>query len=226
MVNDQNEFYHIRRQFFSDAFRDQTRAEINVCRDAWEKRQDGDAKKLLLRRACEMMLCSNMSFRGNLNSPTMTLLFTDEKKKFQYRIAHALFPMAERMRRTQVFNYDFERIFDMAQNTYHYKSKFYFVDPPYFEMEGYHADFSWDDYVRLNKTLQKIPQSDYFIITTNDHPKICDLFNWLNCRRIEITYKNNTDKTGTHRERKFECIFTPKWNLKLSKPKSSIMRYL
>ncbi|MCP1375405.1 DNA adenine methylase [Dyella lutea] len=62
----------------------------------------------------------------------------------------------------------------------------FFMDPPYWETEGYGVDFGWPEYQALASTLGTI--KGRAILTLNDHPAIRELFSAFHIERAEHTY--------------------------------------
>ena len=86
-----------------------------------------------------------------------------------------------------------DRIFKFFDNTHTcYVEPFaggaalFFMDPPYWETEGYGVDFGWDQYQALAATLATL--KGRAILTLNDHPAIRELFAKFHIERAEHTY--------------------------------------
>ena len=63
---------------------------------------------------------------------------------------------------------------------------FFFMDPPYWETEGYGVEFGWEQYERLAAVLGKLKGKA--MVTLNDHPAIRDLFSSFPIESTDITY--------------------------------------
>lgn len=62
----------------------------------------------------------------------------------------------------------------------------FFMDPPYWETEGYGVDFPWSEYESIAATLGALKGKA--IVTLNDHPAIRELFAGYRMERAEHTY--------------------------------------
>ncbi len=84
---------------------------------------------------------------------------------------------------------------------------FFFMDPPYWQTEGYGVEFGWDQYELLAKTLGSIKGKA--IVTLNDHPAIRELFKDFVIESTDIRY---TVGGGAGVERSEVVIFS--WDVK------------
>ncbi|MGA7439501.1 MAG: DNA adenine methylase [Luteibacter sp.] len=62
----------------------------------------------------------------------------------------------------------------------------FFMDPPYWETEGYGVEFPWAEYEALAACLGTLKGKA--IVTLNDHPAIRELFSGYRIERAEHTY--------------------------------------
>lgn len=62
----------------------------------------------------------------------------------------------------------------------------FFMDPPYWETEGYGVDFPWSEYEALASTFGQLKGKA--ILTLNDHPAIRDLFAGYRIERADHSY--------------------------------------
>lgn len=83
---------------------------------------------------------------------------------------------------------------------------FFFMDPPYWETEGYGVDFGWDQYEALADALAGLRGKA--IVTLNDHPDIRHLFREFQMETTDIRY---TVGGGKGAERSEVVIFS--WNV-------------
>lgn len=88
---------------------------------------------------------------------------------------------------------------------------FFFMDPPYWETEGYGAEFGWGQYEALASTLGNLKGKA--IMTLNDHPAIRDLFRDFLIESADIRY---TVGGGTGVERREVIIFS--WDVRAEPP--------
>ena len=62
----------------------------------------------------------------------------------------------------------------------------FYLDPPYWETEGYGVPFEWNEYVKLAQAMRSIKGKA--ILSINDHPKIRELFAAFQMESLDITY--------------------------------------
>ena len=62
----------------------------------------------------------------------------------------------------------------------------FFMDPPYWETEGYGVTFGWEQYEQLASMLRKLKGKA--MVTLNDHPAIRSLFAGFHIESTDITY--------------------------------------
>lgn len=84
---------------------------------------------------------------------------------------------------------------------------FFFMDPPYWETEGYGVGFGWEEYELLARTLAGLKGKA--IVTLNDHPDIRELFKDFAMESTDIRY---TVGGGAGVERSELVIFS--WDVK------------
>lgn len=63
---------------------------------------------------------------------------------------------------------------------------FFFMDPPYWETEGYGVQFGWEQYELLAATLGQLKGKA--MVTLNDHPAIRELFKAFPIESTDIVY--------------------------------------
>lgn len=167
---------------------------------------------VLVTHAIEFYFYSNMVFRGG-DARTMTYFENDprtEKNRLRYRIFRPLYWLGERMRRTQILNKDFQAVFKIVLK-YANHTRIFFIDPPYWKVDGYEYPFPWENYVILNEILQNLPHSDYFILTLNDQPEFWTLFVWC---KIEKKPTHYTTGGAGQKKDVWELMITPPWDPK------------
>jgi len=106
----------------------------------------------------------------------------------------ANFPLIEqahrRLAKVVIENKDFEKLI----RQYDRPVSFFYLDPPYYETEGYYRNvgedgFTLADHIRLRDTLLDIEGK--FLLSYNDHPFIRKLYNRPGIRIMEVSRINN-----------------------------------
>jgi DNA adenine methylase len=90
--------------------------------------------------------------------------------------------LKERLRNTYIENQSFEEIF----RRYDRPHSFYFLDPPYFETDGYQAKFGLEEQLRLRDMLNGIQGK--FLLTINDHPEVRQWYKGYNMIETQVNY--------------------------------------
>lgn len=62
----------------------------------------------------------------------------------------------------------------------------FFLDPPYWQTEGYGVDFAWREYEALADWMAKLDGKA--VLTINDHPDVRALFKGFKTERVGINY--------------------------------------
>lgn len=63
---------------------------------------------------------------------------------------------------------------------------FFYLDPPYWETEGYGVDFPWSEYQAMADMMRRIKGKA--LVSINDHPAIRELFAGLHMESLDISY--------------------------------------
>ena len=124
---------------------------------------------------------------------------------FKPRVKNLIIDLAEIQRiksnftNLKLLNDDFETVIKQSQS-----NDFIFVDPPYFregikDKDFYQKSFTFDDHIRLYKTLKSAHQRNVKWLYTNyNSPQIIDLFKEFNIQKIKATTSSAlTTKTTT-----------------------------
>ncbi len=71
-------------------------------------------------------------------------------------------------------------------NRYDRPHTLFFLDPPYWQTEGYGVEFGWPEYEHLNQLMRSV--KGQVVLTINDHPDIAKLFKGLPMQKVGIKY--------------------------------------
>jgi DNA adenine methylase len=74
----------------------------------------------------------------------------------------------------------------------------FFLDPPYWQTEGYGVPFEWPEYESLAEVLRGL--KGRAILTINDHPDVRRLFSGLPLQVVPIRYTIGGGKGVARRE--------------------------
>lgn len=143
-----------------------------------------------IQRAARFFYLQHHAFGGKVNgqnfgtattSPAVNLLRIEENLSAAHlRLAGG----------TTVENLPWEDCF----NRYDRPHTFFYMDPPYWETEGYGVPFEWEQYERLAKSMKSCKGKA--MLSINDHPAIRECFSGLVFHELEIKYSvaNNQGK--------------------------------
>ena len=79
----------------------------------------------------------------------------------------------------------------------------HFMDPPYFETEGYGVPFEIEEYYKLAEAMRSMKGSS--ILTINDHPKMREIFKGFSVQSVDINYTIGGGGKGAARKELIYC---------------------
>lgn len=71
---------------------------------------------------------------------------------------------------------------------------FFYLDPPYWETEGYGVDFGWAEYERLAAAMRSMKGRS--LLSINDHPRIRELFAGFTIVPVHLRYTIAREKSA------------------------------
>ncbi|KOQ70509.1 DNA adenine methylase [Stenotrophomonas maltophilia] len=83
----------------------------------------------------------------------------------------------------------------------------FYLDPPYWQTEGYGVDFPWGEYERLSETLRGLQGKA--VVSINDHPDIRRVFEGFDLVPLQIGY---TVGGNQGRDRQFGELIIKTWD--------------
>lgn len=86
---------------------------------------------------------------------------------------------------------------------------FFYLDPPYWQTEGYGVEFGWDQYREMAKLLGQLQGKA--IISLNDHPDVRACFNGFHIESTDIRYTVGGAGEGKSSDAKEVLIFS--WDI-------------
>lgn len=63
---------------------------------------------------------------------------------------------------------------------------FFYMDPPYWETEGYGSEFPFSEYVAMAELMRSLKGKA--MVSINDHPAIREVFAGFHMESLDITY--------------------------------------
>lgn len=144
---------------------------------------------------CNSFSCDMTSFikRDRLTNPN----------RFGTRLPKLVTAFADRMANVVIENLDFREFF----NKYNGKEWFYYIDPPYYGVEGYSHPFVEKDHIDLAEILNRNNEI-LFLLSYNDTPEVRTLYKNFNINTIDTIYQAaNRPGAKTH-ARKRDLVIT------------------
>ncbi|GHH52552.1 DNA adenine methylase [[Pseudomonas] boreopolis] len=83
----------------------------------------------------------------------------------------------------------------------------FYLDPPYWQTEGYGVDFPWGEYERLADKLRALQGKA--VVSINDHPDIRSLFEGFDMVPLQLSY---TIASADRRDRQFGELIIKSWD--------------
>lgn len=155
--------------------------QYEVCsRDSFNYYMDSNIESLTdVQRAIRFIYVLSQSFAskgkhfgyGTTSRPNPQIFETEHLKEVK-----------KRLRNTYIENLSFEKIFDKYDRPH----TFFFCDPPYFETDGYEAEFGEKEHLMLKDKLENMKGK--FILTLNDHEKVREWYKDFNIKEAEVMY--------------------------------------
>jgi len=140
-----------------------------------------------IQRAARFFYLQRNAFGAKIEKQTFGISKTCPPKFNLLRIEELLSDLHLRLARVLVENLDWQA----CVMKYDYNQAFHFIDPPYWQTEGYNVEFPWEEYEALHAFLKRAEGK--VLITLNKHPDIEKLFEGyiLQERNIKYTVGGN-----------------------------------
>lgn len=98
------------------------------------------------------------------------------------RIQESLSAAHQRLSRTQVENLDWRE----CMRRYDRAHTFFYLDPPYWQTEGYGVPFEFEQYIEMSKIMSTC--KGRVMVSINDHPDIREVFKDFSLLEVDIKY--------------------------------------
>lgn len=135
-----------------------------------------------IQRAARFYYLQKLAFGAKATGRTFGTAATTPPRLNLTRIEEELSAAHLRLARVTVEHLDWAK----CMERYDRPDTLFYVDPPYWQTEGYGADFGWDSYERLALAMGSIKGKA--IVSINDHPDIRQAFCGLPMRQVDIAY--------------------------------------
>lgn len=135
-----------------------------------------------IQRAARFFYLQHMAFGSKVQNQSFGTATTTKPGLNLLRIEDNL--SAAHFRLSQVFieNLPWQEVI----KRYDRPHTFFFMDPPYWQTEGYGVEFPWSEYEQLASSLATIKGKA--IVTLNNHPDVMQLFKSFGPKTVPIRY--------------------------------------
>lgn len=164
-----------------------------ISRELYKWLQDTPAHVLTdIQRAARFYYLQKLAFGGKVSGQTFGTATTSPPRLNLLRIEDDLSAAHLRLARTCIEHLDWQRCIIK----YDRPATLFYLDPPYWETEGYGMPFPLDQYQAMAETLQTIKGKA--ILSINDHPDIRELFTGFSIKEVELSYTVGGAKSRTN----------------------------
>jgi len=159
----------------------------------WEQNKNVDTLTDI-QRAARFYYLQKLAFGGKVNGQTYGVAATSPPRLNLLRIEEDLSQAHLRLSRTNIEHLPW----DKCVMKYDRDFTLFYLDPPYWNTEGYGVEFGFENYERMAELARSI--NGKMIISINDHKDIKKVFKGLKRRTVDITYTVGGAKNGAKRK--------------------------
>lgn len=135
-----------------------------------------------IQRAARFYYLQRQAFGAKIESRTFGTSATQPPKMNLLRIEESLSEAHLRLSRTYIENLPWQACVDKYDRAH----TLFYLDPPYWQTEGYGVDFGWAEYETLADRLGRLKGKG--IVSLNDHPDIRRCFRGFRMKSTDIQY--------------------------------------
>lgn len=135
-----------------------------------------------IQRAARFFYLQKLAFGGKVDGQVFGTATTSPPRLNLLRLEEDLSAAWIRLAATYIENLDWHKVVEKydRDHTLHY------LDPPYWETEGYGVEFGFGHYERMSELAKQCAGS--MIVSINDHPEIRRVFDGLHMESVAIKY--------------------------------------
>lgn len=148
-----------------------------------------------IQRAARFYYLQRLAFGGKASGQSFGTATTSPKRINLLRLEEDLSAAHLRLHQVVVENLTWQA----CVAKYDAPHTLFFLDPPYWQTEGYGSEFGWDEYEQLASVMASL--KGRAIMTINDHPEIRRLFDRFPGRTVPIRYSIGGGEGVQRRER-------------------------
>jgi len=135
-----------------------------------------------IQRAARFFYLQKMSFGGKVSRRSFGTATTSPPRLNLTRVEEDLSQAHMRLARCYIENLDWKECI----RKYDRPGTFFFLDPPYWKVEGYGAPFGIDQYHAMAELMRTMQGKA--ILTINDHPEMKEIFKGFVSKEVAISY--------------------------------------
>ena len=135
-----------------------------------------------IQRASRFYYLQRMAFGGKVKSRTFGTGTTSRPRLNLLRIEEELSEAHIRLARVYIEHLSWHKCIEKYDRTH----TFFYLDPPYWQTEGYGIPFNLDEYYQIAETMRSIKGKA--LLSINDHPDMREAFKGLPAIHTDINY--------------------------------------
>lgn len=147
-----------------------------------------------IQRAARFYYLQKMAFGGKVSSQTFGIAATNPPRLNLLRIEEDLSQAHLRLARAYIEHLDWLKCIEK----YDRPATLFFLDPPYWQTEGYGVDFPFERYQELAEVMRSIKGKA--VLTINDHPEMRGVFAEFRVSTVKINYTVGGGGKGQDRQ--------------------------
>lgn len=147
-----------------------------------------------IQRAARFFYLQKLSFGGKVTGQTFGTATTSPPRLNLTRIEEELSNAHLRLSRTLIEHLSWQKCIEKYDRI----STLIYLDPPYWQTEGYGVDFGLDQYQKMAEIMRSIKGKA--ILSINDHPDIRKIFSGFTTKKVPITYTVGGGNKGVKRQ--------------------------
>lgn len=152
-------------------------------RQVYEWERDKPPRTLTdIQRAARFFYLQRLSFGARVDGQSFGTATTSGPRLNLLRIEEELSQAHLRLQGAYIENLPWHE----AVERYDRAHTMHYLDPPYWQTEGYGVEFGWGEYERMAELAGSVDGA--MLITVNDHPDVRALFGHLHLEEAEIRY--------------------------------------
>ena len=147
-----------------------------------------------IQRAARFFYLQKLAFGGKVDGQVFGTATTSKPRLNLLRIEEDLSMAHLRLQSAYIEHLSWEKVVEKYDRPH----TLFYLDPPYWQTEGYGVEFEWNHYERMAELANSIKGA--MVISINDHPDIRRVFDGLNLETVDINYTVGGGSGSTAKE--------------------------